>query len=379
MRLNNINDVGNACSGCGACYAICSKNAICVTRGFRGEVFYRANRNCVDCGKCIKVCPVKKAQFYEEVNFFYRGISKHRNVKKKSSSGGIAYEMAARVISEAGIIYAAAWDFESQTLRHTRIDSIQKLPIMQGSKYVCSVIDKTIYLKILEDVKVNKVLFIGCPCQVSAIRNMVGTNSNLMCIDLVCHGVPSTEMFEKQLKRLNMSSIEEVSFRRGVDFILDLKDSMGNIYSQKGYDNPYYSLFLSFSSLRENCYSCIYAQRKRVGDLTIGDFYENDEGYSCVLANSAIGRELIKKTRENIEYEERNVILLKENDALNHPTVKNEKVDVFTKRYNKYGLYFAYYRTFYKFVLKRMARKILGDKLYYSSVKFIKKYAHKGE
>lgn len=373
MKLNNINQIGKNCCGCGACYTVCPKNAVYSDRGLRGEPLYKVNDNCINCEKCIKVCPAKNTQFHEEVKFFYKAITKNKNILRKSSSGGIAYEMAKKIIDEGGTVYAAIWDSDRQIVRHGRIDSSQKLFLMQGSKYVHSVIDRVIYSNITKEIKQNKILFIGCPCQVSAIKNLVGTNDNLICIDLVCHGVPSAEMWKNQLKALKIVPLENISFRRGMEFILDLKDSEGKIYSKNGYDNPYYSLFLNFASLRESCYSCVYATRKRVGDLTIGDFTEEKKGYSCVIVNSLMGGKLVNETISVIEYEERNKELLNENQALNHPTPRNEKVDVFTDRYNKYGLYYAYYRTFYRFVMKRIVRRLLGDKIYYSIVSRLKK------
>lgn len=373
MNTNNINRIRDKCCGCGSCLAICPTNAIHTERGLRGESVYTAGSECVNCGKCTKVCPVIKSKFNKESNIFYKSIVENRKVLEKSSSGGVAYEMARKIITEGGVVYAAIWNQEDQRVEHKKIDSLNDLPLIQGSKYIHSSISRFVYLDLLKEIKKRRVLFIGCPCQVSAIKNLVGTNKNLICIDLICHGVPSVEMWENQIKLLKMDSLESISFRRGTDFFLDLKDIKGKVYTKNGYDNPYYSLYLSFSSLRENCYSCFYARRQRVGDLTIGDFTENGQGYSCVLANNSLGEKLIDQTRGRINYEERNIDLLNENAALNHPTYKNNRVDKFTKKYNKYGLIYAYYSTFYFLVLKRAFRRVLGDKVYYGIVNKLKR------
>lgn len=372
MNLKNINFIGNDCCGCEACYSICPKNAIYYERGSRGELFYKANENCINCGRCLKVCSANNAVFHVPSKVFYKGVTKNKSTLKKSSSGGIAYEIANQIISEGGIVYGTIWNVKEQKVCYERIVSKENLTAIQGSKYVHSAMGKKIYKSILKDVQRKKILFIGCPCQVSAVKNLVGNNDNLTCIDLICHGVPSEEMLQEQLKILTKNDIVSLSFRKGLDFTLDVKDSEGNEYSVKGYDNPYYALFLSFSSLREKCYSCKYAQRERVGDLTIGDYTENGKGYSCVIANSDKGKKIIERSKTFIEYEERDAELLINNDALNHPTIKNQKVEVFTKRYNERGLYFAYYRTFYVFVCKRMMRKILGDKIYDTIIDKIK-------
>jgi coenzyme F420-reducing hydrogenase beta subunit len=364
MSSRNINCIIDNCCGCEACYSVCPKNAIYYERGRRGELLYKANDSCINCGKCMRVCASNNAKLHEESNITYRAITRQKDVLMKSSSGGIAYEIAQYVLSQNGVVYAATWNIDRQKVQHSRIESIQELPAMQGSKYVQSSMGKDVYNGVLTDVKKSKTLFIGCPCQVSAVRNIVGDNNNLLCIDLVCHGVPSAEMLGKQLKALTNKPVESLSFRHGLDFTLDIKNTDGKYYSVKGYDNPYYSLFLSFSSLRDKCYSCSYAQRKRVGDLTIGDYVEEGKGYSCVLPNSDAGKRIIEETISSIEYEERNTDLLLDNDALNHPTRKNTMVDIFTERYNKRGLYFAYYSTFSGFVLKRVGRRIVGNKVY---------------
>lgn len=364
MNRVSINIIGDKCCGCGVCQAICPKNAIYSHGGVRDQLLYMANDTCIECGKCLKICPAHNAEFYGEVSTFYKAYSKNKEVLKKASSGGIAYEMGKWMIENGGMVIAAVWNVEKQAVLHEKIVSMEELRKMQGSKYIHSVIEKYIYRDIANIVKFQKVLFIGTPCQVSAVRNLTGNSENLICIDLVCHGVPSPELWKKQLKKLKLSAIESVSFRRGTDFILDLKDSNGKVYSEGGYDNPYYSLFLNFASLRESCYSCAYAQRKRVGDLTIGDYEEDGKGFSCVLVNSDIGEFLIKKTEQNINYENRDTHLLEKNVALNHPTPKTKNVEIFTKLYNKRGLYFSYYRTFYVLVIKRTLRKMLGNKLY---------------
>lgn len=373
MSSGNINCIGDNCCGCEACYSVCPKNAIYAERGRRGELLYKSNEECINCGRCLKVCAANNTKLHDEVDIFYRAITKQKDVLKKSSSGGIAYEIARLILSEGGITYAAVWDVDKQRVQHSRIASVQELPAIQGSKYVHSTIEKDTYENILKDVKEHKVLFIGCPCQVSAVKNLVGDKSKLICIDLVCHGVPSAEMLKKQIKKITDDMVETISFRRGLSFFLDLKDRSGKTYSINGYDNPYYVLFLTYTSLRESCYKCRYAQRKRVGDLTIGDYTEQGKGYSCVLPNSEVGQRLVAETCSSIQYEERNTTLLKENDALNHPTVRSSKVDVFTERYNKRGIYYAYYRTFLAFVMKRIGRRLLGDKIYDKVIKRFKR------
>lgn len=363
MNLHNVNELKDSCCGCGCCKFVCPVDAISEVSGDRGETNYVVNANCIGCGKCIQLCPVQNVKLNQKSDYFYRAITKNNDVLKKSSSGGMAYELASSIIRNNGVVYAAAWDKNYQEVRHKRIHLMDCLEDTQGSKYVQSIIKTPVYQSICKDVKFKKVLFIGCPCQVAAVKNCTKNNENLFCVDLVCHGVPSAQLLKEQLSHLTNEKIESITFRKGLSFVLEL--SYGNkLYRVNGYDNPYYSLFLNFASLRESCYHCKYAQRERVGDVTIGDFIEGKKGYSCVIVNSEKGRKLICSTEKVIEYEKRDASLLNSNDAFNHPTVKNPKTELFFRRYHKYGLSAAYNLTFYKLVMKRTIRRILGDKFY---------------
>lgn len=363
--MTSVNEVKKDCCGCGACLAICPVKAIHMEEKERGAIYYKIGDGCINCGKCKSVCPIENNLFHSEQSIFYRAVTKQKEVLRKSSSGGIAFELASMVIHEGGVVYGAGWSSKEQLVQHMRIDSLKQLSKLQGSKYVQSRINEFVYHDICEDIKSKKVLVIGCPCQIAAIRRYTKDNPNLMCIDLICHGVPSSKLLRDQLKLIVKEPIKSISFREGLKFRLDLQSACG-AYSLEGLDNPYYSLYLHFASLRESCYKCKYASRNRVGDITLGDYVENNNGFSCIISNTKKGDKMIEKIRVVIELEERDTQLLNENHAYNMPTKKNPKTDKFTNLYNKHGLLYAYYMSFPIFVLKRMIRRILGEHIYTS-------------
>lgn len=50
------------CCGCTACYAICPHQAISMQKDEEGFDYPTINaKKCVCCGKCLKVCPIKRA------------------------------------------------------------------------------------------------------------------------------------------------------------------------------------------------------------------------------------------------------------------------------------------------------------------------------
>jgi len=50
------------CCGCGACYAVCSNNAIIMKKDFAGFLYPEIiKENCVKCYSCLRVCGFKAA------------------------------------------------------------------------------------------------------------------------------------------------------------------------------------------------------------------------------------------------------------------------------------------------------------------------------
>ena len=96
---------------------------------------------------------------------------------------------------------------------------------------------------------------------------------------------------------------------------------------------------------RDNCFKCSYAQKNRVSDITIGDFWELDKSsleekyygnVSVILTNSTKGEELLDMAKEKIHFERRTIAeALKGNDQLNHPFERPKDRDKFEKNYNK--------------------------------------------
>ncbi|WP_242945459.1 Coenzyme F420 hydrogenase/dehydrogenase, beta subunit C-terminal domain [Hespellia stercorisuis] len=363
MSQNNIGIIKDNCCGCGICEAVCSAEAIIEKRSVRNSIVYSVKDSCINCGLCLRVCPVNTKEFNKKNDYFYRAISKNEQILNKSSSGGVAYETSKKFIEKGFCVYSAIWSVPNQRVEHRRIKELGDLKSIQGSKYVQSVIDKSTYLEIKKDVVEGRVLFIGCPCQVAAVRNLVNDSKNLYTVDLLCHGVPSPNLLSEQISYLNIKSIRNISFRNRLSFTLSI-ESCEQIYEVDGYQNPYYSLFLNYSSFRESCYKCIFACEKRVGDITIGDYVENNKGYSCLIPNSEKGTEIVKDLFDSMRLEKRNILDLKGNESYYYPTKKKKEVEKFTRLYEKYGLILAYYCTFYKLAIKKFILRVVGEKTY---------------
>lgn len=179
------------CTGCGCCCNVCPKNAISMkidNDGFRYPVI--AKEKCVDCGLCKKKCPVFSKTKAKEINECYAAYNKNDEVLMLSSSGGIFYLLALSILKENGIVIGAM--FDNNKLVHMIVDNKKDLVKLMGSKYLQSNMDD-IYKKVKIEVQSRKILFVGTPCQVAGLKSYVGEdNENLICVDLICHGVPSS-------------------------------------------------------------------------------------------------------------------------------------------------------------------------------------------
>ena len=177
------------CTGCGACVAVCPTKALLFAEK-KGFLYPQIQtEKCVYCGKCSKICPVEKGVVSSRIAYAYAMRSVNDNIVLNSSSGGVITSICEAIL-KAGVVYGASFD-DDFVLKHIRVDELSDLERIRKSKYVQSEIIHCFdqINKDLNDGK--KVLFIGTPCQVAAVKSVVGEHDNLITVDIVCHGVPS--------------------------------------------------------------------------------------------------------------------------------------------------------------------------------------------
>lgn len=130
------------CSGCAACYSICSHKAITMEENEEGFLVpIRHTDKCVNCGLCEKICPVEHP-IYRNTSEPQVYAAYDRQERKRSSSGGLFYTIAKYVIEQNGVVFGAAYDKNLQ-VHHIGVENLQDLEKLRGSKYVQSFIDET--------------------------------------------------------------------------------------------------------------------------------------------------------------------------------------------------------------------------------------------
>ncbi len=362
----------NMCTGCKACVDICVKNAISIKDELDTFNAIIDQDKCIQCGACYNVCPNNTLVELKKPISWYQGWALSSKERETSSSGGFAAALAKKFILNKGIVCSCT--FENGDFIFKAVETEKEIRCFKGSKYVKSN-PEGIYKKIKLYLKENKkVLFIGLPCQVAAVKNFVGkiSDQNLYTVDLICHGTPSIKLLNNYLQQynINLNEVKEISFRTKNSFNLK-KDSKPIIDTR--IQDRYTMTFLSSLNYTENCYSCKYATEKRVGDITIGDSWgselnieEIDKGISLILCQTKKGEELLK----NLEFYYQKVNLKKaieNNHQLNHPAkvpLKREQFFREIKDGKKYDSVVAriYPKICFKQEVKKILLKFMGNK-----------------
>lgn len=285
-----------------ACLEICPQHAITIKTDVTKINAVINESLCINCGLCHKTCQSNKAADFHSPMEWWQGWAKNPEIRKAASSGGIATAIEQAFIQSGGLVCSCV--FENGRFEFAFASKVEDVKKFTGSKYVKS--NPTgIYKKLkslLNDGK--KVLFVGLPCQVAAVRNYVGEKlcEKLYTIDLICHGSPLPEVLEMFLKQydLKLANLEYIGFRTKTAFQIN---NNRRYFSEKGTRDSYTISFLNAISYTENCYECQYATINRVSDITLGDSWGSDldgaiqnKGVSLILCQSEKGKELLQSS-----------------------------------------------------------------------------------
>ncbi len=379
METHDLYRKKEECCGCEICVNECPQKIIEMKSDEEGffypHIFNSAK--CINCKKCLMSCPFKKIQDeYSEFDGYYAGSLK-TNETKTCASGGAATAISKKFVEKGGIVYGVAYEEKFNNIKYERAVDGATIEKFKGSKYA-QARKNEVYNQIKLDLKNNKeVLFIGLPCEVSALKKATrGISQNLYTIELVCHGPTSLKVHKEYcegLKKRYSSEIGEFSVRYKKDgkwkpYYVRAKMKNGTEHIEKFHESDYGIAFRYLK--RPSCNVCSIKTPYLYGDIMLGDYHAaslgmpcfNPQGVSVLLPHSLKGKRLLDMLDNEFEMCEISQHSALLNQAIKMAIPKRSYRNGFSKVFQKFGLYRATHRPEVVLVdtLEKTKQRIMG-------------------
>lgn len=393
MTKSHVRDAVGAseCTGCAACTCICPTGAISMVPDEKGFLQPSVNEaSCVECGKCVDKCPVANRgniASLAPVKHAYAAYSRNEEVRYMSTSGGLFTELAIGVLNANGIVFGAAYDRDNNIV-HTSVENVEDLPKLRQSKYAQSN-KKRSYIEANEQLKAGRmVMFAAAPCEIAALKSIVGSPNNLITVDFLCLGCNSPMVYREYLKSLESEAgsratrvwfknkelgwnrfSTRIDFENGSKYRKD-RDADGFM---RGYIvHPLY--------VRPCCESCRFKGTPHDSDVTLGDFWgieevisgiDSSHGVSVVFVNTQRGSALFDGTQPRLVWYEvpfEKALTPPNMNALMNCVKLDPRSDRFYRDLHAHGFAYAIRKNAtdtlfvrFKKAIKRVLRKMGGD------------------
>lgn len=310
----------NKCSGCTACMNICPKKCIKMVPDDEGFLYPKIDEKlCIDCGLCIKTCPVAKINLKNELVKAYAVKNKDDDARLNSTSGAVFTAISKYVFNNNGVVVGCKFDDKFHAV-HDFAENLKEMETFRGAKYVQSILED-IFKKTKDFLDSGRlVLFTGTPCQIAGLSSYLNKEyTNLIKCDLVCHSVPSPKAL-----RAYMDELEDKNSSKITNLVLREKQLNGwstsnikvefenkEIYRELLKDTSFMQGFNKGLFNRPSCANCVYKNFSGSADITIGDYwgieiknskFADNLGVSLVFVNNNRGEEIFNKIKDNIEY-----------------------------------------------------------------------------
>ena len=240
----------------------------------------------------------------------------HAQNLEKATSGGAFMAFAEAFFHMHGgkqtHVYGVILDKELNVC-YDVADTLEDCEKFCGSKYVRSGATG-VFEHVRDDLcRGCAVLFTGTPCRVAALQKYLSKNdidqSDLFCIDLICHGTPQPiywKAYRKWLEQKYKSVLVDFKFRthgKGASgYTCTATFENGKSYVNIPETQIFNRMFLRHYLFSEGCFKCPFANLDRKGDVTIGDFwgvetvmpdYPYAKDVSEILVNTLKGQQMM--------------------------------------------------------------------------------------
>jgi len=278
---------------------------------------------CINCDVCQRVCPLLNSIEIKPIAS-YGAQALDEEIRKESSSGGVFSELALLVLSENGFVAGAAYD-DFFSVEHIIINSEQELYKLRGAKYSQSALGD-IFQTVKQVLLGGKlVLFSGTPCQIAGLKGFLGKDyDNLLCIDFVCHGVPSPMVWQKYVRYrsdmdnqgnmpININLRSKITGWSRYKYSNIYEYMNGKTYQSQSGNDLFMRLFTGNYILRDSCEKCDFKGVHRASDITVGDFwgiwnldpeFDDNKGTSLIITNTPKGEVYVHKIKQKLRMKE---------------------------------------------------------------------------
>lgn len=283
-----------------------------------------------------------------------------RNTKDlcESSSGGIFYCLAKKILEKGGYVVGAVYSDDFRSVEHIISREIEDVKRMRGSKY-----SQSNYADIIDKIEEkckngNSVLFSGTPCQCYVVKKNVKSD-RLICVDLICNGMQDRRVLESEISRLEVNAsarITDYSMRYKKDHLhlpiyMHAKFENGVQYEEQLYKSVFGKIYGARLALQKSCYSCKFKGISRLGDITIGDYRGfrvlgnkeiNKYGASTIIVNTEIGNKLLDGIKGDLDLFQaasiRGVIFSNNRIVISGIRPSNKRIEKFWDVFNEKGI-----------------------------------------
>lgn len=327
--LSNVSQVvvGDLCTGCGTCAAVCPVNAISI-RLSNGVFLPNVNKaKCTSCSLCVDRCPASVLDF-EKLNTevfgkqpedlflgnylrCYVGNSCDEEINANSSSGGVVTGLLAYAL-EKGLIDGA------MVVRMRNDYPLLSEPFIANSKEDIVSAAKSKYCPVAADSGLKEILskqgkfaVVGLPCHMHGIRKAEASSKELrdkimLHVGLFCSHTVNFEGTKFLLERFGIrkEEVSEISYR-GCGWpgfmVVRLKNgSSVKIRFNKGW-RAYWNVFSPFFFTPYYCMVC-RDHFNEFSDVSIGDawlpeFRAKKSGEAILISRTAFAEELLAEMR----------------------------------------------------------------------------------
>lgn len=319
MIRETVKSISTDCSACGACSVVCPTQSIqfLYSTELGNYQISIDEQLCVNCGKCLSVCPVKVKEVGKcngnlgNVLSVYASYCKNIEIRKQAASGGFITGFLCSLMESDtidGVLLARRNLVSGQSYIAKAIDEIID---SKGSIY--APVDYSQGLKELFSTECKKIAVVGLPCQIQAVSNIENMSQKIASkivikISLVCGKTPSEYAYKyiSKVAAFDYNDIQSVKNRgNGWPGFLEIKYKNGMFQVPYGNKLSMGGVLSSPFLCRRGCLSCVDGVGLSA-DISVCDAWlpqyksQNSEGWNLVLiktelANSYLRNDTIAK------------------------------------------------------------------------------------